>query len=403
MVEVLRNTYSESGDTSDMLWDVVDWGGEGEGPWTEPLGLEGTGGVRTEEPKDAKMEDRMSSCSLDGCLTRGFGFRPETWGIVWPGYLHEGAESRRPLTWAEGGSCSCWGSSEMGGGGEAEGGWSGCEGCRGGRLRSHSRPVWAWAPTPLVSSSSLDLLLIREPPRCSRDEAWRRVSVFSCDLDPLRYPSIPAPTAPPFPLRSSLEVWKLVEWWFSSLSLDPDKFSLDDETRWWSKPTSPAPCPSPSSLLLGKRSRLSLEPRESSRSLEPPSVCLPNGSLDSCLLARESRCSLEEYREAGWEREPDPPVAPAVAEYMRPYEAAGTPRWPSVEVRYQLSSLGTRPIVERPWSAGGHPRRFFRIPARRKKHQHERKRRDGTLQEKKKYSPVEKGHRGQDCFWKKAA
>ncbi|TNN64675.1 hypothetical protein EYF80_025082 [Liparis tanakae] len=29
---------------------------------------------------------------------------------------------------------------------------------------------------------------------------------------------------------------------------------------------------------------------------------------------------------------------------MRPYEAAGTPRWPRVEVRYQLSSLGARPM-----------------------------------------------------------
>lgn len=61
-----------------MLWDVVDWGGEGECPWTEPLGLEGARGVRTEELKEARIEDRMSSCSLDGCLTRGVGFRPET-------------------------------------------------------------------------------------------------------------------------------------------------------------------------------------------------------------------------------------------------------------------------------------------------------------------------------------
>lgn len=290
-----RRTYSESGETSDMLWEVADLGGEGEGPWAEPLGpgLEvAGGGVRTVELKDARMEDSISRCSLDGGRPRGFGFKPGTWGTVWPGYLHGGAESSRPLPWAEWGSCSCWGSSEIGGGGEEEGGWSGCEGWRGGRVRSHSRHGCAWAPTPFVSSCSLDLLLIIAPPRCSRDEACRRVSVFSCDLDPLRYPSIPAP-----PLKSSLEAWTLlVWWWLSSLSLDPVKFSLDDDTRWWSspRPPSPAPCPSPSSLLLGRRSRLSLEPRESSRSLDPPIVCLPSGSLDSCLRASESRCSLEE-------------------------------------------------------------------------------------------------------------
>lgn len=289
-----RRTYSESGETSDMLWDVADWGGEGDGPWAEPLGpgLEAAGGVRTEELKDARMEDRISRCSLDGCRTRGLGGKSATCGTVCPGYLHGGAESSRPLAWLEEGSCSCWGSSEIGGGGEEEGGWSGSEGWRGGRVRSHSRHGWAWPPTPFVSSCSLDLLLISAPPRCSLDEACRRVSVFSCDLDPLRYPSIPAP---PFALKSSLEAWTLPVWWLSSLSMDK-KFSLDDKTRWWSspRPPSPAPCPNPSSLLLGKRSRLSLEPRESSRSLDPPIVCLPSGSLDSCLRVRESRCSLEE-------------------------------------------------------------------------------------------------------------
>lgn len=97
-------------------------------------------------------------------------------------------------------------------------------------MRSHSRH--GWAPTPLASSCSLDLLLISAPARCSLEEACRRVSAFSCDLDPLRYPSIPAPTAPPFPLKSSLEACTLPVWWMSSLSLDPDKFSLDAETRW---------------------------------------------------------------------------------------------------------------------------------------------------------------------------
>lgn len=74
-------TYSESGETSDMLWEVADWVGEGEGPWAEPLGpgLEAAGGgVRTEELKDARMEDRISRCSLDGCRPRGFGFEPAT-------------------------------------------------------------------------------------------------------------------------------------------------------------------------------------------------------------------------------------------------------------------------------------------------------------------------------------
>lgn len=286
-------TYSESGETSDMLWEVADWGGEEEeGPRADPLGPgpETAGGVRTEGLKEARMEDRISRCSLDGWRVRGFN--PVTWGAVWPRYLHGGAESSRPLAWTELGSRSCCGSSEIGGGGEEERGWSGREGCRGGRVRSHSRHGWAWAPPPLVSSCSLDLLLISTPPRCSLDEAWRRVSAFSCDLDPLRYPSIPAP---PFALMSSLEAWVLPVWLLSNLSIDK-KFSLDDKARWWSSPSppSPTPCPRPISLLRGKRSKLSLEPRESRRSLDPPIVCLPSGSLDSCLRVKESRCSLDE-------------------------------------------------------------------------------------------------------------
>lgn len=62
-----------------MLWEVLDCGGEGEGPWTDPLGpgLEAVGGgVRTEELKDARMEDRISRCSLEGCRPREFGFEP---------------------------------------------------------------------------------------------------------------------------------------------------------------------------------------------------------------------------------------------------------------------------------------------------------------------------------------
>ena len=78
-------TYSESGETSDMLWEVADWGGEGEGPWAEPLGpgLEAAGGgVRTVELKDARMEDRISRCSLDGCRLRGFRIEPVSGGTV---------------------------------------------------------------------------------------------------------------------------------------------------------------------------------------------------------------------------------------------------------------------------------------------------------------------------------
>lgn len=81
----LRRTYSESGETSDMLWEVADWDGDGEGPWTEPFGPgfgAVGGGVRTEELKDAKMDERISRCSLDGCRPKGFGFEPATWGAA---------------------------------------------------------------------------------------------------------------------------------------------------------------------------------------------------------------------------------------------------------------------------------------------------------------------------------
>lgn len=106
-------TYSESGETSEMLWEVAEWGGEGEGPCAD----EGSGGVSTEELKEAKMEDRMSRCSLDGWRLGG---APR----AGRGYLHGGAESSRPR-WGRGDS---WGSSLIGGGGEEGGGWSGCEG-----------------------------------------------------------------------------------------------------------------------------------------------------------------------------------------------------------------------------------------------------------------------------------
>lgn len=50
-----------------MLWEVADRGGGEERPWADPLGpgLVAAGGVRTEELKEARMEDRMSRCSLD--------------------------------------------------------------------------------------------------------------------------------------------------------------------------------------------------------------------------------------------------------------------------------------------------------------------------------------------------
>ena len=69
-----RETYSESGETSEMLWEVLERGGEGEGPWAEPLGLEG--GVKTLELNDAKMDDKMSRCSLDGCRLSGLPLEP---------------------------------------------------------------------------------------------------------------------------------------------------------------------------------------------------------------------------------------------------------------------------------------------------------------------------------------
>lgn len=68
-----------------MLWEVLDWGGDGEGPRTEPLrpGLEEAGGgVRAGELKEARIEDRISRCSLDGCRTRGLGFKPAAWLTV---------------------------------------------------------------------------------------------------------------------------------------------------------------------------------------------------------------------------------------------------------------------------------------------------------------------------------
>lgn len=85
----------------------------------------------------------------------------------------------------------------------------------------------------------------------------------------------------------------------------------------------------------------------------------------------------------------------AVAEYIRPYEAAGTPLWPRVDVRYQLSSLGTRPVVEKPCSAGGHPRRFFRIPEKQKQ-EHKALKRDGDSVRRKKIrrDRALKGQRG---------
>lgn len=68
---------------------------------------------------------------------------------------------------------------------------------------------------------------------------------------------------------------------------------------------------------------------------------------------------------------------------MRPYEAAGTPRWPNVEVRYQLSSLGPRPLEERAWRAGGQPRRFFRIPFDERKRRSEKEKSHKERKKKK--------------------
>lgn len=65
-VQVCRSkTYSESGEISEMLWEVAEWGGEGDGPKA------GLGGASTDELKEAKMEERTSRCSLDVCRLGG--------------------------------------------------------------------------------------------------------------------------------------------------------------------------------------------------------------------------------------------------------------------------------------------------------------------------------------------
>lgn len=143
------------------------------------------------------MEERISRCSLEGGRLDG-----APGAAADDGYLHGGAESRRPRREGR----VSWGSSVIGGGGEEGGCGSGCESCRGGRVLSHS--LQGCAP-PLDSNCSRDRLLIRAPPRCSR-EACCLVRVLSCVLDPLSEPSAPIkPTIPPLPTRSSLEAWIL--------------------------------------------------------------------------------------------------------------------------------------------------------------------------------------------------
>lgn len=192
------------------------------------------------------MEERMSRCSVEGGRLGG---APGAVAGAAVGYLHGGAESKRPRR----SGMASWGSSEIGGGGEDVGCGSGCESCRGGRVRSHSRQGCAELAPPLVSSCSRDLLLISAPARCSLD-ACRLVRVLSCTLDPPTELSAPASPATPIPaIRSSLEAWML--WVGPSRSLDPPR------------------CSAPSSRRRGSRSRLSRE---------------------RCRRASESRCSREE-------------------------------------------------------------------------------------------------------------
>ena len=76
------HTYSESGDSSEMLWEVAERGVEGhiaEGVeevctaervavvWGPEGVLEDCTEDRTEELKEARMEERISNCSVEGC------------------------------------------------------------------------------------------------------------------------------------------------------------------------------------------------------------------------------------------------------------------------------------------------------------------------------------------------
>lgn len=75
------HTHSESGDSSEMLWEVVERGVEGhiaegvevcmaEGVavvWGPEGVLEDCTEDRTEELKEARMEERISNCSVEGC------------------------------------------------------------------------------------------------------------------------------------------------------------------------------------------------------------------------------------------------------------------------------------------------------------------------------------------------
>lgn len=119
-------TYSASGETSEMLWEVAEWGGEGEGPVPCGGALGLGGGARTLELKEARMDERMSRCSLEGGLS---GIMPEAAPLMdddggskadaplrGGGYLHEGAESSRPRRVGRTSCCCWWGSSLMDGG-----------------------------------------------------------------------------------------------------------------------------------------------------------------------------------------------------------------------------------------------------------------------------------------------
>lgn len=201
-----KGTHSESGDTSEILCEVAEWGGgDGDGPAVTEAGL--GGGVSTVELKEAKIEERMSRCSLEGWRLAG-----APGAVVGMGYLHGGAESNLPCRKCR----ASWGSSVIGGGGEEVEWDSGCESWRGGRVRSHSRHGCGNAPTPPFDSSCS-----REQLRCSLDACCLISELSGTLIPPKEPPSIPV--RPPTPIipapRSSLEAWML--WTGPRCSLEP--------------------------------------------------------------------------------------------------------------------------------------------------------------------------------------
>lgn len=197
-----KGTYSEPGDTSEILCEVAEWGGgDGEGP---DAGL--GGGVSTVELNEARIEERMSRCSLEGWRLGG-----APGAVAGMGYLHEGTVSNLPCRECR----ASWGSSVIGGGGEDVECDSGCESWRGGKVLSHSRHGGT-APTPPFNSSCSRELL-----RCSLDACCLNSVLSGTLIPPKEPPSIPVgPPTPTIPApRSSLDAWML--WTGPRCSLEP--------------------------------------------------------------------------------------------------------------------------------------------------------------------------------------